>query len=210
MPLFDWQGLVRHFLTALSAARSPDQAASGDTHATRASSPPATPATPDSLQSETSSENPPVQEEWNHPTVHDLFAVGMKDEGQAKTLDGLLEAEHERGLRTRDQELRGFLAKSGCLTLCTALIVGSLVISVHIAKGIDLHHVRLSPTTHVALVSAGSAFLTGTIGWLIRRLRDRREPQARRRTGNLNDRTENDGRPSGGRRTDDPQQGNGS
>ncbi|MBK3578446.1 hypothetical protein JHN63_32525 [Streptomyces sp. MBT65] len=131
----------------------------------------------------------------------------MKDEGQAKTLDGLLEAEHERVLRTRDQELKGFLAKSGCLTLCIALFVGSLVISTRIAKGIDLHQVKLSPTTHVALVSVGSALLTGTIGWLIRKLRDR--PRRRSRNGNLNDRTENGGRPSPGTRTDDPRQGSG-
>jgi hypothetical protein len=210
MPLFDWQGLVRRFLTALNSSVAPGQAAPLGTPGT---------ATPGTATAEPSpqepQEGPGPQDPGSRPTtVHDLFALGMKDREQAETLKDLLDSEYHRDRRTRDQELIGFLAKCGCLTLCVALLLGSLVVSLHLAKGMG-PQISVPPAAHVVLVSLGSALLTGTVGWLIRRLRSPGAPSGRTpgRTGaaGLNDRTRSDGRsgdgsanPSGGRQNDAP------
>ncbi|MCT9081910.1 hypothetical protein [Streptomyces fulvoviolaceus] len=204
---------MRRFLTALTTSVGQSRAAPTGTQTTGTLPAPESTTPQDPAETPTTAENQSLQEPWSHHTVHDLFALGMKDRNQADTLDGLLNSEHERSLHRNDQELKGFLAKAGCLTLCISVLVGSLVVSVHIAKGLDLQEARLSPTAHVALVSVGSALLTGTVGWLLGKLRNRRAPTGRPqgRTGpaGLNDPMRNGDRPANERRSDAPQRDSG-
>ncbi|MFH9073961.1 hypothetical protein [Streptomyces alboflavus] len=111
--------------------------------------------------------------------VNDLIREGMKDPDFARELDRLLDHEHRRSLHSQELQTLSFLAKTGCVSLCLAVVVVTIAPAVIIGRSVVAHY-DISPWHFAVVLSGVCGLLTAAVGWVVRTLRRgrRQDPAA--------------------------------